>query len=363
MDSQGDADANLIRAARSSLVTGDGGAAVLEEAQQVPASLLQDRQALPSTRQTPAKTNSCLSLSLASAWISVLAIAGCYVRIVLLASTPPTYTSYMSSQVVGSFILGLVVETRNCWWEPVYVGIAVGLCGSITTFSTWQVDAAENVGFPGYPITPSARAYNWFQTQMVGFAVPLCSLRFGKHCGLLCIGYFRLAADFRSAEAQYKWANNNRDWMTFVLLLVIICSVALSVVYTPSSTTIALILSPPGALIRYFLALRLNSPTRDRFPWGTFAANVGGSILSAALLIIESSMESISPLSCATLQGLRIVCGCLTTISTFVNEISTLETRMAYIYGLSSLIASQFCLLIMLRVSLSVGVIQFSAIC
>ena len=50
--------------------------------------------------------------------------------------------------------------------------------------------------------------------------------------------------------------------------------------------------------------------------------------------------------SCDFLLALEVgFCGCLTTVSAFQHELSTLSLKDAYIYGLSSIIAAQLLLL------------------
>jgi len=294
------------------------------------------------------KTKLVLSVS----WICMFSILGCYIRIVLQDATPPSFTSYLSSQFVGSFILGVAAETRRYWWEPLYIGVTIGLCGSITTFSSWQVDAAENVGFPGTPSSASDRLYNWVSIQVVGIAVPLCALRFGKHLGQVLMLYFESVLVDWDANADPGWSLSSAG-ITFALLVLVACAIALGAGYLPSSLTFSLLLASP---LRYFLALGFNSPNRDRFPLGTFMANVFGSIVLAAVVIGEFKSNPLSPLACAALLAVDFgFCGCLTTISTFVNEISTLDKKMAYIYGWTSIIVTQVCLLIMLGVSISTG--------
>ena len=103
--------------------------------------------------------------------------------------------------------------------------------------------------------------------------------------------------------------------------------------------------SPLGALLRWKLAIwngqRLGE-TWEWFPWGTFSANVLGSIISIMLLGIDQRFfaDSNSQWTRAIIAAIRVgFAGSLSTVSTFVKELVDLNGQYphhakAYYYGL-----------------------------
>lgn len=107
--------------------------------------------------------------------------------------------------------------------------------------------------------------------------------------------------------------------------------------------TFALLLGPPGAILRFELA-RLNSrgKFRDRFPMGTFIANMlGTGVLAASYAVQRTSYRTgLSDTGCNAMIGIEQgFCGCLTTVSTFVVEVKAIDRRRWKVaYALSSVI-------------------------
>ena len=106
-----------------------------------------------------------------------------------------------------------------------------------------------------------------------------------------------------------------------------------------------IIFSPVGALIRWRLGILFSGY------YGTLIANVIGSIISGALFLHRYFSRNINNepwefIHCLIFEGLISgFCGSLTTVSTFVKEISNLSKegkyRDAYIYVLISITLSQ----------------------
>ena len=114
----------------------------------------------------------------------------------------------------------------------------------------------------------------------------------------------------------------------------------------------ALVFAPVGYLTRFFLSLKLNGRIRS-FPLGTFTVNLGGTMVLGMAYSIQhasigaSSLGGGSIVSCQVLQGIMDgFCGCLTTVSTWVLELSDLRRRHAYLYGGVSVIIALCALVI-----------------
>ena len=102
-----------------------------------------------------------------------------------------------------------------------------------------------------------------------------------------------------------------------------------------------------GTYLRYHLSI-LNSKNKN-FPYGTFTANIIGTIIAAAVTTISKfSVDYYNIQIQSILYGLIVgFCGCLTTISTLAQEINTLSEISSYIYGLlTTIIAQIFIILI-----------------
>lgn len=100
----------------------------------------------------------------------------------------------------------------------------------------------------------------------------------------------------------------------------------------------ALLLSPPGAMVRYTLS-KLNARKRfdGRFPVGTFAANIAATLIIGGAYAAEHRPAGVA--ACDALQALQSgFCGCLSTVSTFVVEARTLRRGWAWAYVIGSVV-------------------------
>lgn len=83
-----------------------------------------------------------------------------------------------------------------------------------------------------------------------------------------------------------------------------------------------ILLSPFGALSRWYLGKVFNKSNHDTIPFGTFIANICGSVLFTILYVLSAEKDDIlwrywESAFAGLLTGF---CGCLTTVSSFVHE-------------------------------------------
>lgn len=111
--------------------------------------------------------------------------------------------------------------------------------------------------------------------------------------------------------------------------------------------TFAIVLGPPGTLLRYYFSRRLN-PLYPSLPLGTLAANTLAVLIFAIVAMLQRT-PGVSSTGCAALQGvLDGFCGSLSTVSTFVVELRALGRRDSYRYFFVSWVFGQALMVVVL---------------
>lgn len=108
-----------------------------------------------------------------------------------------------------------------------------------------------------------------------------------------------------------------------------------------NSVTFPLLLGPPGTMLRYSLSkLNPKTPFGTKFPIGTFSANILATAVIAATYAVQrapGSSSSLGVTGCHAMNALSAgFCGCLSTVSTFAVEASTIKSnrwRWSYVLG------------------------------
>ncbi|KAM3083809.1 hypothetical protein ACMFMG_002078 [Clarireedia jacksonii] len=256
---------------------------------------------------------------------------------------------------------------------PLYIGLATGFCGSFTSFSSFIRDAFLALSndlpsplnhpqdyTPVHASTTSTVSRNGGYSFMALLAViiitvSLClaALFVGAHLAIFLEPYtpslsFKLSRKFLDPLAVFlAWG----CWLGAVFLAI----------FPPDRNdsppeiwrgraVFALVFAPIGCLARFYASLYLNGKLSS-FPLGTFVVNMFGT----AILGMAYDLQHV-PLGwvvgCQVLQGIEDgFCGCLTTVSTWVNELSALRRSHAYRYGVASVVGG-LCLLIVIMGSL-----------
>lgn len=112
--------------------------------------------------------------------------------------------------------------------------------------------------------------------------------------------------------------------------------------YTPVTwrhrATFPILLSPPGAMLRFaFAKLNARRPFLDRFPIGTFLANMVASIILGGVYAQQHRVGS--GVTCNSLYAIQQgFCGCLSTVSTFAVEVRTVRKWWKLVYVLGSVV-------------------------
>jgi len=235
-----------------------------------------------------------------------------------------------------------------------FKGLSTGLCGCITSFSSWQLDASKALVY--WPSRPdrgddnkggAAQAIGWFTIIMVGFAVASAGLRFGK---MMATTWWSPLGDDAVVVKPVLRRMDGEDRSVAGLGLLSFAALVPSLVATGHrDLAVACAFAPLGCIGRHKSSgLFGGRPAWGWLPRGTLLVNTLGTILLATLAVLARS-ASASGLEVDVANGIAMgFCGCLTTISTFTLELDHLASdrpTKALAYAAVSVAASQLALL------------------
>ncbi|KAI8902632.1 CrcB-like protein-domain-containing protein [Globomyces pollinis-pini] len=265
---------------------------------------------LESTSHTLSIPSSDLTKKLC--WLTIFSCIGVIIR-VYTTFTATILPGIIYPQIIGSFLIGIFYSNKFFESHPnLKFGLSTGLCGSITTFSSFILET-----------------YLYFQTNiwngliLIGLVVGLSygSFKIGQHIGSLDI-----------FQIDYNIPSN--DVFLIIITFIVYVLVLLWFIFSLSFQSLSTLIGPFGTFLRFYLS-NFNGQYQD-FPIGTFAANIVGTILICIFYIIQFEISSSA--TCLFFQACIIgFCGCLSTISTFIVEIHTLPRQKAYQYCLISI--------------------------
>ncbi|RUS21971.1 CrcB-like protein-domain-containing protein [Endogone sp. FLAS-F59071] len=286
-------------------------------------------------------------------------------------------------QLIGCVIMGFCLARKSRIMNsylPLYVGLTTGLCGSITTFSSWELDIfqalsnfAEDNHTTGYNILAGL-------TQLiVTLALSVTGLSFGDHLANALWPENKDRPQLTTFKLTPRgYFDKDLDWKDLITIMVGVLAWAVPVVVAATLETQRRIVlatvfgpvgkfgtskalyskrcsvirlynlyyQPQGTLLRWYLS-RFNMRYAT-FPLGTFLANMIGTAVLAVLVLLKTGIAN-DLVSCEVVQGLEDgFCGCLTTISTFTAEITTLRRRSAYSYAAISIVVGQVLMFVIL---------------
>jgi CrcB protein len=330
-------------------------------------------------------------------YLIFFAIWGTLARLGLQALTfypgAPIVFSVLWANVAGTFIMGFLTEDQRLFraeWGnvgdiqvsepvaeprntngqekarhgkvkktiPLYIGLATGFCGSFTSFSSFIRDIflalSNDLRSPKYhpypPSTPLPSSTSTVSRDggysfmalvaiiLVTIACCFSTLKLGAHLALFLHPW--------TPTLPFRLTRRILDPVVVVLAWCCWIAAILLTIFPPNNHTtwrsqalFACVFAPPGCLLRYYISLSLN-PLVSSFPMGTFAANIfGTAVLGMAYDLQHVSLHGTdvvggSVLGCQVLQGIMDgFCGCLTTVSTWMAELSGLGKKEAYVYG------------------------------
>lgn len=243
---------------------------------------------------------------------------------------------------------------------PLYIGLATGFCGCLTSFSSFIRDIflalsndsqsplnhpADYIGSGTSSTSTVHRNGGYSFMAVMGVILITTTLCLS---GLFIGAHIAIALEKFTPTFPFSFTRRFLDratvflawgcWLGAVLLAILPPDRHSSP--GPSETwrgrvVFALVFSPLGCLARFYVSLRLNGKIAS-FPLGTFVVNIfGTAILGMCYDLQHVPLGGI--VGCQVLQGIQDgFCGCLTTVSTWVSELSSLKRRNAYRYGAAS---------------------------
>lgn len=344
----------------------------------------------------------------AAAYLIFFSIFGTLARLGLQWLTfyagAPAVTPVLWANVAGSFLMGFLAEEQNLFrneeaitaiemkhrnrpsQRPVdiaavqkaesgkrkksislYIGLATGFCGSLTSFSSFERDVflALSNDLPTpinqpyessiqvLPTSTRSRHDGYSMEALLGvilLTIGLCmgALKVGAHTAL----FLENVTPTLSKKVVRRVANPLAVFLGFGLWLgAVLLSIRPAHDAWRGEVVFALVFAPLGCLLRFYASRELNGLVPS-FPLGTFAVNMLGTAILGMCYDIQHvgvgimGMTGGGRVGCQVLQGLMDgFCGCLTTVSTWVAEINSLRLKHAYMYAIAST-AGGLCLLI-----------------
>ncbi|KAI0097122.1 CrcB-like protein-domain-containing protein [Daldinia grandis] len=241
---------------------------------------------------------------------------------------------------------------------PLYIGLATGFCGSFTSFSSFIRDiflALSNdflTPDAGSITTPRNGGYSFM--ALLAVIITTISLSIS---GFFIGAQLALALEPITPSLPFNFTRKFLD--RFAVFLAWGCwigAILLSALppdrfSSPGAAetwrgrvTFSLVFAPLGCLGRFYASLYLNGYFPS-FPLGTFSVNIfGTAILGMAWDLAHAPLGGV--VDCQVLQGIEDgFCGCLTTVSTWVAELTALRRIHAYVYGGVSVVAALACMI------------------
>ena len=245
---------------------------------------------------------------------------------------------------------------------PLYIGLATGFCGSFTSFSSFMRDAfftlsnALKVPISHPSSAPISETINVHRNPGYSFlavlavlittvGLSLMALQLGAHTALF-LEPFTPSIPFlftrKVVDRSFVFVGWG-CWLAAILMAIFppdrsggpVDDASSSQETWRSQALFALVFAPPGCLLRFYASLHLNGRIKA-FPLGTFAVNIFGTAMEAMFLDLQRVPIG-GMVGCQVLQGMSDgFCGCLTTVSTWVAELTGLRLKHAYFYGVMS---------------------------
>lgn len=267
-----------------------------------------------------------------------------------------TFFPSIAPEIVGTALMGFIGSHKNLLQvkhKAIYQGIATGLCGSITTFSSWNYEATVVLlQIDQDPVNYVTGGVKWGTTIILGLGMPFAALTFGQHAA--CLSPWNDQRLPLKIDDQPTRKCVTTEGITFIILWCLSIGIGITVTYHFSSFDLlfSIVFSALGTYIRWHLS-PLNALFKS-FKIGTFIVNVAGTWILGATVVTRRYLRASSEgdeIAFNVLVGMGTgFCGCLTTVSTLAVELSSLPIRGTYIYAICSIVLAHAGLVIIVGV-------------
>ena len=291
--------------------------------------------------------------------LSICTYAGVTIRIYLMFFSEwdeiGEFPSFWA-QILGTLIIGIIAvhkEKMQDNYMIVYIAISTGLCGSLTTFSSWNAEAAKLLLQVNHTTLiriqsreHDVRVVGYIFILFIGVGMPASAYIFGKNISLFIL---KIVPKLNSQSLlTHKIHSYLLPICIFVAYFAITSTlIGISIYYSSYALLFSLLFGSIGTYIRWLLSGldRLNCICIRGFPMGTLLANTLGSVVLSFATIASARVVqngSVEQLKVDLLTGVSVgFCGSLTTVSTFITQLVSLPFWIAVVYSLVSLIIVQ----------------------
>lgn len=248
---------------------------------------------------------------------------------------------------------------------PLYIGLATGFCGSLTSFSSFARDSflalSNDLPTPlSHPVSnPSAALIQstvprnggysfqaWLHVVLASLALSIGGLLTGAQIAVFVARWTpRIHSSFVKkvvdpAIVVLGWG----CWLGAIFMTIWPPDRGQQTETWRGEVLFAIVFAPVGCLLRFYISLKLNGLVPS-FPLGTFTVNMLGTAILGMCWDIQHVRIGIMGrigggiTGCQVLQGVMDgLCGCLTTVSTWVVEINGLKREHGWSYAFASVI-------------------------
>ena len=300
--------------------------------------------------------------------LALFAVLGTLARLGIIAlgsfpGAPVGEGSVLWANFAGCVVMGLLVSNESqslfrrlggghggaSWGAALYAGLTTGFCGSLTSFSSFTLDAFRLLAnvMPMH-VWGAAGGRNFIAVvayAIATVALSLVGLQFGAHLARLSaslpVPVLTAAAAVTTPGTASATSAVGRHWLWVgggILLPAAgaaawTVTIALSATRAAAQLPVSCALAPVGVFARFWLSRMLN-PRVKRFPLGTFAANTAAVLVLVAVAVGRARRAGAA---CRVLAGVADgFCGCLSTVSTLAVELRSLRTSHAYTYAFTT---------------------------
>lgn len=275
--------------------------------------------------------------------------------------TEASFTS-MYAELLGCFILGYLTRNRAHRVTPtrmskvIHTSLTAGLCGSMSSFSSWNLECSkifilqwDTTWGNAYASYNYARVIEYVVSLWIGVALPLSALRLGREVPVSSRSHDQLISKEPTTETETRF-NESKTGPSLVVgafVVGLVCVVGLPLHLKWPHLAWALVFGALGSCCRHLLS-GLNTRSVN-LPLGTLISNCLGTwLLAACTSFSKFGVEFENTDKLPLLYGLAFGFSCsLTSTSALVEEIDRLPTRASLKYVMLMTTISQLgCVLI-----------------